>query len=42
LAPNRVIQINGGVHNSEFISGQTLSFQSNPAVSQPCPTQPCP
>ena len=37
LAPNRVIQINGGVHNSEFISGQTLSFQSNPMVTQPCP-----
>ena len=42
LAPNRVIQINGGVHNSEFISGRTLSFQSNPTVTQPCPTQPCP
>ena len=37
LAPNRVIQINGGVHNSEFISGRTLSFQSNPTVTQPCP-----
>ena len=42
LAPNRVIQINGGVHNSEFISGRSLSFQSNPSVTQPCPTQPCP
>ena len=37
LAPNRVIQINGGVHNSEFISGKSLSFQSNPVVNQPCP-----
>ena len=37
LAPNRVIQVNGGSHNSEFISGQTLSFQSNAAVNQPCP-----
>jgi choice-of-anchor A domain-containing protein len=37
LAPNLPIQINGGVHNSEFISGQTLSFQSNPMVTQPCP-----
>jgi len=37
LAPNRVIQVNGGVHNSEFISGKSLSFQSNPVVNQPCP-----
>jgi hypothetical protein len=45
LAPNRVIQINGGFHNSEFISGKNLSFQSNPQVCQPCPAcrpcQPC-
>jgi hypothetical protein len=45
LAPSRVIQINGGFHNSEFISGKNLSFQSNPQVCQPCPAchpcQPC-
>ena len=32
LAPERVININGGVHNSEFISGMSLSFQSNPLI----------
>lgn len=37
LAPSRTIQINGGTHNSEFISGQTLSFQSNPIVNSACP-----
>ena len=37
LAPNRVIQVSGGSHNSEFISGQSLSFQSDAAVNQPCP-----
>ncbi len=39
LAPNEAIQINGGVHNSLFISGGALSFQSNPIVNQipPCP-----
>jgi hypothetical protein len=35
LAPNRVIQVNGGTHHSEFISGVNLSFQSNPVVTQP-------
>jgi hypothetical protein len=34
LAPSEVIQINGGTHNSEFISGINLSFQSNPVVNQ--------
>jgi hypothetical protein len=33
LAPDRVININGGVHESEFISGETLSFQSNPVIN---------
>jgi len=37
LAPQRVININGGVHDSEFISGVTLSFQSNPVLLQPTP-----
>jgi hypothetical protein len=40
LAPIRQMQINGGVHNSEFISGGQLSFQSNPKVTGPpcsCP-----
>jgi hypothetical protein len=37
LAPYGGIQINGGVHNSDFISGTTLSFQSNPIVKQGCP-----
>jgi len=34
LAPQRTIQVNGGVHNSEFIAGGALSFQSNPVVYQ--------
>ena len=34
LVPNEPIQINGGIHNSEFISGDQLSFQSNPVVNQ--------
>jgi hypothetical protein len=34
LAPDRDININGGIHNSEFISGTRLSFQSNPVVNQ--------
>jgi len=33
LAPSRTIQINGGVHSSEFISGGPISFQSNPVVN---------
>jgi hypothetical protein len=33
LAPYGGIQINGGVHNAEFISGMRLSFQSNPNVT---------
>lgn len=37
LAPDRVININGGIHNSEFISGVSLSFQSNPQITQPVP-----
>jgi choice-of-anchor A domain-containing protein len=38
LAPMKQMQINGGVHNSEFISGGQLSFQSNPKVIAPvCP-----
>ena len=37
LAPNEAIQINGGTHNSEFISGVNLSFQSNPVVNQVVP-----
>jgi hypothetical protein len=37
LAPDRIININGGLHNSEFISGMSLSFQSNPVVVQPVP-----
>jgi hypothetical protein len=37
LAPNGGFNINGGVHNSEFISGTRLSFQSNPRVTKPCP-----
>jgi len=32
LAPNGGIQINGGVHDSEFIGGGPISFQSNPQV----------
>jgi hypothetical protein len=32
LSPNEAIQINGGTHYSEFISGVGLSFQSNPVV----------
>ena len=35
LAPNEAIQVNGGTHNSEFISGVNLSFQSNPVVTEP-------
>jgi hypothetical protein len=35
LAPFRQMQINGGVHNSEFIAGGQLSFQSNPKVIAP-------
>jgi len=38
LAPQRVININGGVHNSEFISGVSLSFQSNPIIVPEAPT----
>ena len=34
LAPSEVIQINGGTHNSQFISGDQLSFQSNPVINQ--------
>ena len=34
IAPNEPIQINGGTHNSEFISGKQLSFQSNPVINQ--------
>jgi hypothetical protein len=37
LAPDRVININGGTHESEFISGISLSFQSNPVVNTPVP-----
>jgi hypothetical protein len=38
LAPQKQMQINGGMHNSEFISGGQLSFQSNPVVKAPgCP-----
>ena len=33
LAPQRVFNINGGVHQSEFISGMSLSFQSNPVIT---------
>jgi hypothetical protein len=43
LAPSRQMQINGGTHNSEFISGGQLSFQSNPRVIAPpcsCTTVP--
>jgi hypothetical protein len=32
LAPSRVFNINGGTHQSEFISGMSLSFQSNPVI----------
>jgi len=39
LTPYLPIQIDGGVHNSEFISGGTLSFQSNPVVNAPACTQ---
>jgi Ice-binding-like len=35
LAEDRAINITGGVHDSEFISGVSLSFQSNPTVNQP-------
>ena len=35
LAEDRAININGGIHDSEFISGVSLSFQSNPTVNQP-------
>jgi hypothetical protein len=35
LDPLKQMQINGGVHNSEFISGGQLSFQSNPQVTAP-------
>jgi hypothetical protein len=34
LAPNEGIQINGGIHYSEFISGVSMSFQSNPVINQ--------
>jgi hypothetical protein len=39
LAPHLPMQINGGTHNSEFISGGPLSFQSNPTVTAPQCTQ---
>ncbi len=39
LAPTLQMQINGGYHNSEFISGGQLSFQSNPQVTAPQCTQ---
>jgi choice-of-anchor A domain-containing protein len=32
LAPDRVFNINGGTHIGEFISGESLSFQSNPIL----------
>ena len=32
LAPSRVFNINGGTHQSEFVSGMSLSFQSNPVL----------
>jgi hypothetical protein len=35
LTPYLQMQINGGVHNSEFITGGQLSFQSNPVVKAP-------
>lgn len=35
LAEDRAININGGMHDGEFISGVSLSFQSNPTVNQP-------
>lgn len=35
LAPNGGIQINGGTHDSEFIAGGPLSFQSNPKMTPP-------
>jgi hypothetical protein len=35
LAPSKQMQINGGVHKSEFIAGGPLSFQSNPQVTAP-------
>lgn len=35
LAPNGGIQINGGTHDSEFIAGGSISFQSNPKVTPP-------
>jgi hypothetical protein len=34
LVPQGGIQINGGTHNSEFIGGGPISFQSNPADTQ--------
>jgi len=40
LAPQRVININGGVHDSEFISGMSLSFQSNPLIIPEASTTP--
>jgi Ice-binding-like len=33
IAPSEQIQINGGHHSSEFISGVGLSFQSNPVLN---------
>jgi hypothetical protein len=35
LTPTLPMQISGGFHNSEFISGGQLSFQSNPTIAAP-------
>ena len=35
LAPSKPIQINGGVHDSEFISGAQLQLQGNTQVTAP-------
>ena len=32
LVPNGGVQINGGIHDSEFIGGGPISFQSNPQI----------
>jgi hypothetical protein len=34
IAPSEPIQINGGTHNSEFITGDQFSAQSNPVINQ--------
>jgi hypothetical protein len=37
IAPSEPIQINGGTHDSEFITGDQFSAQSNPVIIHPIP-----